>query len=56
MLWRAEAQTLYSEYELSAITSARGDTERTRATEVDLDATAAQIIATVSDKRSVWTA
>ncbi|MCD4850793.1 MobF family relaxase [Paenarthrobacter nitroguajacolicus] len=54
--WRQEAATLYTDKDLTRITGARSRTLRPAVTEIDIDATARQIIAAVSDKRSTWTA
>ncbi|MDQ0104445.1 conjugative relaxase-like TrwC/TraI family protein [Paenarthrobacter nicotinovorans] len=54
--WRQEAATLYTDKDLARITGTRSRTLRPAATEIDIDATAHQIVAAVSDKRSTWTA
>lgn len=54
--WRQEASTLYTEKDLNRITGARSRTLRPAVAEIDIDATARQIVAAVSDKRSTWTA
>jgi conjugative relaxase-like TrwC/TraI family protein len=54
--WREEARTLYSDAELDALTSARTLAPREAATGIDVHAAARSIVASVSDKRSTWTA
>jgi conjugative relaxase-like TrwC/TraI family protein len=54
--WRREAETLYTDTDLKRITGARSQARRPAATGIDIDATARQIVAAVSDKRSTWTA
>ncbi|MFM9432787.1 MobF family relaxase [Arthrobacter sp. MP_2.3] len=55
-LWRDEAHTLYSEKELTTLTSARTRPALATATGIDVHAAARTIVASVSDKRSTWTA
>jgi conjugative relaxase-like TrwC/TraI family protein len=55
-LWRAEAQTLYSEKELGKITGARSARPKRVVAGVDVDEAARSVVAAVSDKRSTWTA
>ncbi|WP_309138325.1 MobF family relaxase [Paenarthrobacter sp. CM16] len=54
--WRQEAATLFTEKDLKRITGTRSRTFRPATAEIDIDATARQIVAAVSDKRSTWTA
>lgn len=54
--WRQEARTLYSDHELDTLTGARTLAPREAATGIDVPGAAVAIIASVSDKRSTWTA
>ncbi|SDQ03514.1 MobF family relaxase [Arthrobacter crystallopoietes] len=54
--WRQEAGTLYSGKDLDRITGARSRTIRSVAAHIDIDAAARHIVASVSGKRSTWTA